>query len=194
MANNNIEIEIQVNIENSEPLLKFLQENGEFKKEVRQIDDYFSPANDDFLSKRPVAKWLRLRNAGEHSFINYKNWYFTPEGKSHYCDEFETKIADLEKTKKILEALNFKIITTVDKTRKIWEYKNYEIAIDSVAGLGDFVEIEYIGQEDKINPEEVTAKMVSFLKNTGVGKITRNHVGYPFLLLFPDEVKYEIID
>jgi predicted adenylyl cyclase CyaB len=194
MANNNIEIEIQVNVENSEPLLKFLQENGEFKKEVRQIDDYFSPAYDDFLSQRPVAKWLRLRNAGEHFFINYKNWHFTPEGQSHYCDEFETKIEDLDKTKKILEALNFKIITTVDKTRKIWEYQDYEIAIDSVASLGDFVEIEYIGQEDKINPEEVTAKMISFLKNIGVGKITRNHVGYPFLLLFPDEVKYEIID
>jgi len=194
MANNNIEIEIQVNIEKSEPLLKFLKENGKFKKEVRQIDDYFSPAYDDFLTHRPVAKWLRLRNAGKDFFINYKNWYFTPEDKSHYCDEFETKVEDLNKAKKILEALNFKIITTVDKTRKIWEYENYEVAIDTVVGLGDFVEIEYIGQEDQINPEEVTAKMISFLKNIGVGKITRNHVGYPFLLLFPDEVKYEIID
>lgn len=194
MANKNIEIEIQVKVQNSGPLLKFLQENGKFKKEVRQIDDYFSPVDDDFLSKRPVAKWLRLRNAGEHCFINYKNWHFTPEGKSHYCDEFETKIDDLDKAKKILEALNFKIITTVDKTRKIWEYRDYEIAIDSVANLGDFVEIEYIGREDNINPEEVTSAMIAFLKKIGVGKIIRNHVGYPFLLLFPDEVKYEIID
>lgn len=34
--------------------------------------------------------------------------------------------------------------------------------------------------------------MVDFLKQVGCGKIIRNYVGYPFLMLFPSEVKYEV--
>jgi len=75
--------------------------------------------------------------------------------------------------------------------RKVWTCENYEIAIDSVKGLGDFVEIEYIGKEKKVDPEKITEEMVNFLKSIGCGKIKRNYVGYPFQLLFPEEVKYE---
>jgi adenylate cyclase class 2 len=193
MAHNNIEIEIQVNIENSQPLNIFLESKGAFKGEVRQIDEYFSPAHKDFLSVRPVNEWLRLRKTNGNSSWNYKNWYFTKEGKSHYCDELETGIEDIEKAKKILEALNFKSLIVVEKMRKIWHYQDYEIALDSIKGLGDFVEIEYIGKDDRVEPERVTEEMILFLQNIGVGKITRNHVGYPFMLLFPDEVEYEVL-
>ena len=93
--------------------------------------------------------------------------------------------------KKILEVLNFKSIVKVDKLRKTWTYKNYEIATDSVKGLGDFVEIEYIGKDEKVDPKKITEEMINFLKSVGCGQIKRNYVGYPFQLLFPKEVKYE---
>jgi len=192
MANNNIEIEIQVNVENPKPLIESLKTNGNFQAEKHQLDEYFSPAHRDFLATRPVAEWLRLRDADGKCSVSYKNWHFDENGKSHYCDEFETKIESIEQGRKILSALNFKPVVEVDKLRKIWIYKNYEIAVDSVKNLGDFVEIEYIGKDEKVDPKNITDEMVDFLKKTGCGKITRNYVGYPFLLLFPDEVKYEI--
>src|SRR3989339_816622 len=176
MANQNIEIEIQINVENSKPLIEFLEKNGDFQSEKRQVDEYFSPAHRDFIATRPVAEWLRLRDAeGKYSF-NYKNWHFDKNGKSHYCDEFETKLENIEPVKKILSALNFKPL----------------VVVDTVKSLGDFVEIEYIGKDEKVNPEKVTGEMVDFLKKIGCGKITRNYVGYPFLMLFPNEVKYEV--
>jgi len=187
-----IEIEIQVKIENSKPLLEFLKKRAKFQKEKHQIDEYFSPAHRNFLETRPVKEWLRLRNADGNYSLNYKNWHFDKNGKSHYCDEYESKIDDFNKTKKIFSALNFKSIVTVDKLRKIWEYRNYEISVDSVKKLGDFVEIEYIGRDDKVNPEEITGKMIKFLKDLKVGKIERNYAGYPFMLLFSDEVKHEV--
>lgn len=193
MANNNTEIEIQVNIEKSEALLDFLKLNGIFKHEVHQIDEYFSPAHDDFLSSRPVNRWLRLRQTDKGCSFNYKNWYFDKDGQSNYCDEFETRIEDIDSAKKILGALNLKSIAVVDKLRKIWTFGDYEIAVDAVKNLGDFVEIEYIGSDNDIDPQKVTDEMVLFLKNLGVGKITRNHVGYPFIILFPGEVKYQIL-
>ena len=55
----------------------------------------------------------------------------------------------------------------------------------------DFVEIEYIGKDEEVDPKKVTREMVDFLKNIGCGKIQINYVGYPFQLLFPEEVKFE---
>ncbi len=193
MAHNNIEIEIQVNIESSKPLLDFLKLNGIFQHEVRQVDEYFSSDSNDFLAVRPVNRWLRLRQTEKGCSFNYKNWYFEKNGNSSYCDEFETQIGDIESARKILEALKFNTIVVVEKLRKIWTFKDYEVAVDSIKGLGDFVEIEYIGKDENVDPKKVTDEMILFLKNLGVGKITRNHVGYPFIMLFPDEVEYQVL-
>lgn len=193
MANNNVEIEIQVNVERVEVLLTFLKQNGTFQKETHQRDEYFSPTHADYLLKRPVHEWLRLRDADGKLSINYKDWEFDVEGKSHHCKEIETSVGSIEQMYKIFAALQLKSIAVVNKFRKIWTYQDYEIAIDSVEGLGDFVEIEYVGKEDNLDSKKVTADMVEFLKELNCGKITRNYVGYPFLLLFPDEVKYEVM-
>ena len=186
-----VEIEIQVSIENNKPLINFLEKNADFKKESHQIDEYFSPTHRNFVEVRPVNEWLRLRDSGGKYSINYKNWHYDKDGKGHHCDEYETKIEDLNQLKKILDVLNFKSLVKVDKIRKTWAYKDYEIAVDSVKGLGDFVEIEYIGREEKVDPKKITEEMINFLKSVGCGQIKRNYVGYPFQLLFPEEVKYE---
>jgi len=188
---NNIEIEIQVKIENSESLTDFLKENAKFEKESHQIDEYFLPPHRNFTDVRPIAEWLRLRDSGGKYSINYKNWHTDQNGKSQYCDEYETKIENLEQLKKILSSLNFKPLVVVDKVRKIWTYKDYEVAIDYIKGLGDFVEIEYKGNDEKINPNKAHEGMIDFLKNIEVGKIERNYVGYPFMILFPNEVRFE---
>jgi len=193
MANNNKEIEIQVNIEKGEPLLTFLAKEADFQAEKHQIDEYFTPAHRDFLSIRPVAEWLRLRNSDGNYSINYKNWHYDENGRSHYCDEYETKIESLEAAQKLFSSLNYRSLIVVDKTRKIWKYNDYEISLDSVKNLGDFVEIEYIGKNSSVIPEKVTGQMIKFLKDTGCGKISINYQGYPFLMLFPNEAKYEEI-
>lgn len=188
---NNIEIEIKVNIENSRPLIEFLEKNAQFESEKRQVDEYFSPVHRNFIEIRPVKEWLRLRDANGKYSINYKNWHFDEDGKGHHCDEYEAKIEDLSQVKKILDVLDFKSIAKVDKLRKTWTYKDYEIDVDSVKGLGDFVEIEYIGQDKNVDPKKVTEGMTNFIKSLGCGKLKRFYVGYPFQLLFPDEIELE---
>lgn len=184
------EIELQMSVEFSEPLMKFLEKNGFFQYETHQIDEYFTPPHRDFLSVRPVKEWLRLRNSNGKYSINYKDWHFESDGKtSYYCDEYETKVEDIDKVRKIFETLNFKPLVVVDKTRKIWMYKDFEVSIDSVKGLGDFVELEYKGKE-KVDPKKKAQEMIELLKNIGCGKLRINYQGYPFLLLFPKETKY----
>jgi adenylate cyclase class 2 len=189
---NNIEIEIQVNIRKKRPLTSFLEKNAVFQRESHQVDEYFSPSHKNFIETRPIKEWFRLRDSDGKYFITYKNYHYDKNGKSTHCDEYETSVGDMGKLKKMWDALNFKSLVIVDKIRKTWVYKNYEISIDSVKSLGDFVEIEYIGRNGKLDPKKVTNGMMSFLKNIGCGEIKRNYVGYPFQLMFPGEIKEEI--
>ena len=185
------EIEIQVRIEDCRQLLLFLEKEGTFKWERRQLDLYLTPAVNSFVAERPVRKWLRLRDADGKCSLDFKNWHYDGSGKSEWCDEFETSIGEIEQAKKILTALGFETLTTVDKVRRCWRYGDYEVALDSVKDLGEFVEIEYKGDDCNVDPAEITEAMIAFLKNTGCGTITRNFVGYPFLLLFGDEAEWK---
>jgi predicted adenylyl cyclase CyaB len=187
----NREIEIQVQVESTKKLLTYLKKNGKFVGKQHQIDQYFVPPHRDFASIRPINEWLRLRNSSGKYSINYKNWHRDTDGRSHYCDEYESPIGNLAQLQNIFSALNIIPLVTVDKVRKIWMYKNFEIAIDSVKGLKDSIEIEFKGAHTAKKPAEITTKMIKFLKDIGCGKIFRNYSGYPFRLLFPNEVKLE---
>jgi len=184
-----IEIEIQVRVEKVENLTKFLDMEGKFVAEEYQKDEYFTPAHRNFLEPKQVDEWLRLRKSSKDS-VAYKLWHRNTEGKSTYCDEYETEVADIESMRKIFGVLDIAPIAVVEKKRKIWMYKDWEFAIDSVSGLGDFVEIEYKGHK-QVESEEVIKEMIAFLKKIGVGKIEINQVGYPFLALFGVENQFE---
>ena len=186
----NIEIEIQVKVENSKALLDFLEKNAKFEKESQQVDVYYSPSHRDFIAVRPVKEWLRIRNSGGKCFITYKNFHYDSNQKSAYADEYELSVEGPEKLEKIFDALNFKEVARVDKIRKCYNYENWEIALDSVKGLGDFVEVEYKGDEP-VDPKAEAQKMVKFLRDVGCGKVERNYVGYPFMIMFPNEVKFQ---
>ena len=170
MSNNNIEIEIQVSVENPRPLLEFLEKNGQFISEAQQIDEYFTPAHEDYFAVRPIDEWLRLRQTNQGHSMAYKKWYRDEEGKSRYCDEYETKVGDLEKMRKILSSLDCKSVVIVEKIRKTWTYGDYEIGIDTVKGLGDFVEVEYTGVSDGGDCKKITQGMLDLLKQLGCGK------------------------
>ena len=187
------EIELQAKIEHTAPLLAFLEREGKFQHEKHQVDEYFTPAHRDFLAKRPVEEWFRLRNAGGAYFINYKKWHFDSEGRGLYVDEFETKLENGHMARKILASLELKPVVIVEKVRKTWRYADYEICLDSVKGLGDFVEIEYMGGREASEHKAILDEMIAFLKKLGCGKIEINYSGYPALLLFGREGRFDIV-
>lgn len=193
MVSHNKEIEIQVQLEKIRPLMDFLLKNAKLVGETTQIDRYFTPAHRQFLDKYPVSEWLRLRNAGGKFTINYKNWQYNESGKGLYADEFESIVENIEQMEKIFRFLDMKEVAVVHKeSRQTWLYGEYEIVIDKIKGLGTFVELEYSGTDKETDHEKITSEMIKFLKDLGCGKITQNHNGYPYILLFPEKVKYEI--
>src|SRR3989344_497678 len=183
-----IEIEIQARIGNSENLRKFLGEQADFVSKNQQIDEYFTPAHENFVEVKPIKEWFRLRREKGKCTMNYKNWHYE-NGIGIYADEYETLVGDRDTANKIFLAMDFKPLVTVDKTRRKFMYKDYEIALDDVVGLGSFVEIEYKGKET-VDPQTTTNQMVEFLKKIDCGRIELNNGGYPMLLLFPDNAHY----
>jgi len=167
-----------------------LKQGGKFKYQTRQLDEYYTPTDRDFTAVRPIAEWLRLRDAEGKCSINYKYWHYEADGRSNYCDEHESAVEDMPAMVNLFNALQFHKIVTVDKIRRAWQYQDWEIAIDKIKDLGDFVEIEYKGSKNP-DPKQETDVMVKFIKDLGCGKIERNYLGYPFQLMFPDEVEWE---
>ena len=182
------EIEIQAKIENSNDIRKLVTAEAVLVSENRQIDQYYVPAHRDFLSVKPIEEWFRIRGEKGIFSVNYKKWHYENE-VGIYADEFETIIENKEAYEKILDALNFTKVVTVDKIRLKYNYRDYEIAFDTVVGLGDFIEIEWKGKQD-VSPEEITDAMFAFLKGNNCGKIQNTNGGYPMALLFPEDVKY----
>ncbi len=183
-----IEIEIKVTVEHIEPLHQFLKKNATFEYKTVQVDEYFTPAHRNFLKGNPMREWLRLRKADGKSSINYKYYHYDDKGMSTYCDEYETEVKDIKAMEKIFKALNVEPQVIVHKERNVWKYKDFEIALDTVKTLGEFIEIEYKGKTMK-DPLEVRKEMVKFLKDISVGRIMADEVGYPSILLFPKDRK-----
>lgn len=118
---------------------------AKFSGSSHQVDRYYSPRVKSFLAPKYPYEWLSLRERGRKVSLNYKHWY--PEGARNttHCDEYEIEVENSQKMAKILKALKFSSIITVDKKRETYIYLNkLEIALDDVADLGFFIEIEAV--------------------------------------------------
>ncbi len=177
-----MEIELKITVENTKPLISLLEKEGTFSYEDKQVDEYYIPAHRNFIAEKPIKEWLRLRNSNGTFYITYKKRYYNPDGTSNYADELETEIKDPDTMRKTFEVLDFKHVITVNKLRKAWRYKDYEICLDKVEDLGDFVEIEYKGTA-LVDPNKTTDEMMKFIVDLNCGKIERPRKGYPWMML-----------
>ncbi|HLC98933.1 MAG TPA: class IV adenylate cyclase [Candidatus Nanoarchaeia archaeon] len=182
MANKDIEIEIKFPLQNQEEVIGFLDKNAELvSRNDLQKDTYFIPVHRNFVGVKYPFEWLRLRETLKGSSVNYKHFYPENVKKTDYCDEFETKLHDAGALRKIFRSLDFKELIVVDKKRSIWNFKDAEIAIDDVKGLGSFIELEAKKDYDDSKEGKKHLYKVLNLLNAKVGE--EDLRGYPFLIL-----------
>jgi adenylate cyclase, class 2 len=175
------EVELKYPLYNSEELRKNLNSIAQPEKEGdTQVDTYYIPSHRNFLGKKPISEWLRIRESMKGGSVNYKKWHNTSE-KAVSCDEYETKVENIVPIKKIFENLDLKEIVVVEKTRYSWSYKDTTIALDSVKGLGDYIEIEAKGNFKSI--DEAKEHLYLVLGEIGAKTGEQDFEGYPLLLL-----------
>jgi adenylate cyclase class 2 len=120
---------------------------------VEQVDQYFNHPARDFAQ---TDEALRLRSVGEKNFITYKGPKLDAATKTRR--EIELPLANgqaaLAQFAELLTALGFRSVATVKKTRRLfhiaWQEKNAEAAVDDVAGVGHYLELELSATEAEV--------------------------------------------
>jgi adenylate cyclase, class 2 len=176
-----IEVEQKFHLENHAELRERLQQEDAKKLATEhQIDVYYNAPHRDFLAEPNVSEWLRLRDEQGKASITYKRWLPLKAKVKTHCDEFESEISDIEAMRKLLAALDFTELITVDKQREEWLLDHVIIALDTVKDLGSFVEFEYKGDADTV--AEAHRRIDQCITKLGA-KLGDTHTGYPHQLI-----------
>lgn len=179
------EIEVKVRIEPKQraSVEDALRAEAGCSSETEQIDVYLTSPHEDFTAVNFPYKWLSVRRRGTSASLNFK--HFHPEGAEHHthCDEFQVAVGDADATVALLAALGFVQIATVHKRRTSfeWESLGVEVAIDDVAELGLFVEVE--ATRDAGGIEATRAHVQAVLDRLGLADAPEDPRGYPFRLI-----------
>lgn len=79
-------------------------------------------------------------------------------------DEYEFAVDGGDMAHQMLTALGWQEVVTVDKVRLESKTEDYTICVDEVDGLGLFIELEVLAEDDA-NANNIQQQMYSFLKN-----------------------------
>ena len=82
-------------------------------------------------------------------------------------DEYEFAVDSSDMAHQMLTALGWQEVVTVDKVRLESKTEDYTICVDEVAGLGLFIELEVLAEDDA-NTDNIQQQMYSFLKNLNI--------------------------
>jgi len=161
-------------------LEKIIGLGGVLRSTGEQRDIYFDGSERSFLADPISSEWLRLRFQDEQVSLNYKLWHPLRSPAKTHCDEFETFVSDGEAMLRTLNALGYRELVVVAKRREEWELGNVLIAIDEVDGLGNFIELEYVGEG--ISVAEAHSQLTATVEALGLD-LGPSHEGYPHQLL-----------
>jgi len=170
------EVEVKIKISNPEETIRILLKQGCVLSEpIKQRDVVYIPNKVPTVPCPAGTNVLRIRYQGSKSLFSLKR----SDAGNHLSKlEYELEISEPEKMDAIIKAMGFKIITDTTKTRKKCRIKDYEICVDSVNDLGDYLEIEKITDQD---PQKVQQEMLKFLQDLGIDTSERINVGYDVL-------------
>ena len=140
----------------------------------RQIDTVFLLPEQVDAPIVPGSKIMRVRDVLNPKTGELQRSLMTlkVEGQAKLVsDEYEFAVDDGNAARQMLTALGWQEVVTVDKVRLESKTEDYTICIDEVAGLGLFIELEIL-TEDDANVKNIQQQMCNFLKNLNIdGKL-----------------------
>lgn len=174
------EIEVKVKIEDLSELENRLKEKDcVLSPPINQHDVIYSLKGVHELDSRREGKIiLRIRNQdGEIRFTLKKQ-------KSNESDniEYETIVDDAKELDGILRALGWRPEIEVKKIRRKGKIGEYEICLDNVEGLGAYVEMEKLTDENA-DPAKVQRELLEVLESFGVDRSGLENRAYYTIIL-----------
>jgi len=136
----------------------------------RQIDTVFLLPEQVDSPIVPGSKIMRVRDILDLETGELRQSLMTLkiEGQAKLVsDEYEFAVDDGNMARQMLTALGWQEVVTVDKVRLESKTEDYTICVDKVAGLGLFIELEVLA-EDNANANNIQQQMHSFLKKLNI--------------------------
>jgi adenylate cyclase class 2 len=141
-----IEVEIKIPIDRPEGISEKLKEKGGILIGLsNQEDTYLNAPHRDYAQ---TDEALRIRSTSTGAEITYKGEKMKGMG-AKAREEINIPIVDTAQFIRLFSALGFTPSAQVNKIREEWTYKGTTVSLDTVTGLGTFVEIEVIAQRDE---------------------------------------------
>lgn len=171
------EIEVKARVVDKNEIELKLSDLGCVLGAAETQDDYiylrkgFTPA----LAKSSGEPVLRIRVTDSRTMFTLKQ---NRSGELD-CLEKEIEISSEDKMIDILEILGFCKVVEVHKSRRKGKMNGYEICLDEVKGLGSFIEVEKMSEEDG---KTVQKELIEFLKSVGVKEEFQVFSGYDTLV------------
>jgi putative adenylyl cyclase cyaB len=136
----------------------------------QQIDTVFLLPEQVDAPIIPGSKIMRIRDVIDPETGELKRSLITLKIERQaklISDEYEFAVDDGNMARQMLTALGWQEVVTVDKVRLESKTEDYTICVDEVAGLGLFIELEVLA-EDEANTDNIQQQMYSFLKNLNI--------------------------
>lgn len=163
-----IEVEVKLPVEDLRKIEEKLAVCGFVESaRLRETDIYFKSEFHDF---RALDEALRIRSI-EDLYTNKITSVITFKGAkldkiSMSRPELETMVGDFGISREILERIGFTPVTPVEKLRKIMKKDDVEACLDMVTGLGTFLELEIMADEE--SKDEALKRIALILDGLGL--------------------------
>lgn len=157
-----LEIEAKARAEHEAVKRRLRELGAEHRGEETQKDIYFAHPCRDFAA---TDEALRLRRDSKGCSLTYKGHKIDALTKTR--EEHEVIIDDYDAAGAVLKSLGFLKVRAVKKKRTYYSLQGFEVMLDEVEGLGEFVEVEKKGE--KYEPKE----LVDFIKLLGTENLIR---------------------
>jgi adenylate cyclase class 2 len=146
-----VEVERKFKISDLSAITKHVQSVAKLShKALRQVDTIYLQGIDSFADFSPTDPVVRIRQIGDTCQLTYKRRL----GENGNMLEHELNISDETAMKSILQELDFRQVTLVEKVRTEYIYEDVVVAIDKVHGLGSYVELEVLAKVHEIASAE----------------------------------------
>jgi adenylate cyclase, class 2 len=159
-----LEIELKVRVDSLDPIRQNLKDrHAEFRGKQHEHDIYYNAPHRDFGS---TDEALRVRYTDGPALVTYKGKKLREYGLKAR-EELNTSVESGEVFEQILDRLGFRKTAEVNKWRENYRLGNASFALDLVDGLGIFVEIEIMTENNGADATGQIQKLAKEMEITG---------------------------
>ncbi len=149
-----------------------------FTAPKKQVDTVYAKKVGDLHTFMSNDVFLRIRIVNDSQAVLTLKKPISREELSKR--EHETKIDDSHEMEEMLSLMGFQKAVVSEKTRITTNYNGIAICIDSVKGLGDFIELE---KQDNRPPDVVRRELLDCADALGLKPAEEVKEGYDILML-----------